>query len=211
VGPLAKLAALTDAGRHAVYSIMLRLSRLMAYLGGIMLAALVVLTCLSIFGRSLNGMFHSDFFQVSLPQIADWALAMGIGPINGDFELIEAGIAFSIFAFLPLCQITGGHATVDIFTAQMSDRTNRVLRMITEVLFAAVLVLIAVQLLSGLQSKMRSGQTTLLIEFPVWWAYALSLTGAVMAALIAVYLAVMRVVEAYTGRAMLPDLSGADH
>jgi len=183
----------------------------MAYLGGAMLSALVILTCLSILGRSLNGMLHSDFFQTTLPGFAEWALALGIGPINGDFELIEAGIAFSIFAFLPLCQITGGHATVDVFTSQMSDRTNRILRMITELVFAAVLVLIAVQLFSGLQSKLRSGQTTLLIEFPVWWAYALSLAGAVMAALVASYLAAMRIAEGLTGRAFLPDEAGADH
>lgn len=194
-----------------MYAIMLRLSRLMAYLGGTMLVALVLLTCLSILGRSLNGMLHSDFFQTSLAGFSDWALAIGVGPVNGDFELIEAGIAFSIFAFLPLCQITGGHATVDIFTSQMSDRANRILRIITDVAFAAVLVLIAVQLLGGMQSKLRSGQTTLLIEFPVWWAYALSLVGAVMAALVAVYLATMRIAEGITGRTILPVDMGADH
>ena len=194
-----------------MYALMLRLSRLMAYLGGAMLTLLVLLTCASILGRSLNGMLHSDFFQTSLGGMSAWLLDLGIGPVNGDFELIEAGIAFSIFAFLPLCQITGGHATVDVFTSRMSQRVNRILRMVIEVVFAAVLVLIAVQLYSGMMSKLNSGQTTLLIEFPVWWAYALSLVGAVMAAVVAVYLAAMRVAEGLTGRAILPDEAGADH
>jgi hypothetical protein len=44
------------------------------------------------------------------------------GPVKGDFEVVEAGIAFSIFAFLPICQLHGGHATVDIFTNLMPKR-----------------------------------------------------------------------------------------
>lgn len=194
-----------------MYPFMLKLSRLMAYLGGVMLLALIVMACLSIVGRTLNGTLHGDFAQGSLKGFADWALALGIGPINGDYELIEAGIAFSIFSFLPLTQITGGHARVDIFASKLSDRANAVLRLVTEIVFAAVILLIAVQLFGGLTSKMRSGQTTFLIEFPVWWAYALSMIGAAMAAVVAVYMAAMRIVEVATGRAILPADLGADH
>jgi TRAP-type C4-dicarboxylate transport system permease small subunit len=194
-----------------LYPLMLRLSRLLAYLGGLMLVALIVLACVSIAGRSLNGLMHSGWMQATLPGLADWVLALGVGPVNGDFELIESGIAFSIFAFLPLCQMTGGHATVDIFTSGLSPRASRMLRMVTEVVFAGVIVLIAVQLFDGMQSKRDSGQTTFLIQFPVWWAYALSMVGAAAAAITAVYLAVMRVAEAATGRALLPADLGADH
>ena len=194
-----------------VYRFFLKLSLVMAYLGGIMLVGLILLTCVSVIGRSLNGVLHSDFIEGLMPGVATALLGMGIGPINGDYELIEAGIAFSIFAFLPLCQISGAHATVDIFTAKLSDRNNRILRMIIEVVFAAVLVLIAMQLYEGMQSKMRSGQTTLLIEFPVWWGYRLSLIGARVAAAVAVYLAIMRIAECFTGRAILPVDEGADH
>jgi hypothetical protein len=183
----------------------------MTYLGGAMLSALIVLTGLSVAGRSLNGFLHSDWMDRVAPGFADWALGTGVGPINGDFELIEAGIAFAVFAFLPLCQLTGGHASVDVFTNLMSDRVNRALRLITEILFAAVLVLIAVQLFAGMQSKFRSGQTTFLVEFPVWWAYALSLIGAVVAAAVGVYVAVTRLRETVTGQQILPVDLGADH
>lgn len=189
----------------------LKLSQVMAYLGGLMLVGLIVLICLSIVGRSMNGVLHSDLIEGFMPGLATAILALGVGPVNGDFELIEAGVAFSIFAFLPLCQITGGHASVDIFTSKLSDGANRVLRTLTEIVFAAVLVLIAVQLFAGLLSKMDSGQTTLLLEFPVWWSYALSLTGAVVAAVVAVYLAVMRIMELLQGQDILPADLGADH
>lgn len=194
-----------------MYRFFLNLSRVFAYLGGLMLAALVVMTCLSVLGRWANGLLHGMVADGVLPGLAQALLDAGVGVIRGDFELVEAGIAFSIFAFLPLCQITNGHAAVDIFTARLSPRNDRALRAVTEVVFAAVLVLIAVQLASGMFSKLRSGQTTFLLQFPVWWAYALSLSGAVGAAVVAVYVAGARLAEAWTGRALLPVEPGAEH
>ena len=120
-------------------------------------------------------------------------------------------MAFSIFAFLPLTQVTVGHATVDIFTSWMPERALRILRALIEVLFAVVLIVIAVQLFSGMQSKIRSGQTTLLLQFPVWWAYAGSVLGAGVAAVVAVYMALARVAEATTGRSIVTDELGAEH
>lgn len=194
-----------------MYAIFLNLSRGMAVLGGIMLCLLIVLTCVSVVGRTLNGVLHSDMVESLAPALATWLLDLGIGPVNGDFELVEAGVAFSIFAFLPLCQISGTHASVDIFTSRFSPRAMRVLRWATDILFAGVLVLIAVQLLGGMQSKLRSGQTTLLLEFPLWWAYALSLTGAIVAAMVGLYLALMRSLEMIQGETILPADLGADH
>jgi TRAP-type C4-dicarboxylate transport system permease small subunit len=194
-----------------MYSTIYKLSRAMAYLGGVMLSVLIIMTCVSIVGRSLNGMLHADFFTTYLPGLARWLLDAGVGPVNGDFELVEAGVAFSIFAFLPLCQITGGHASVDIFTSKLSPRADRILQMLIDVLFAAVLVLIAVQLFSGMQSKLRSGQTSLLLQFPVWWGYALCMFGAATAAFVSVYIAVLRIAAVATGENYLPHMDGADH
>jgi len=189
----------------------LTLSRIMAYLGGIMLSVLILLTCLSIIGRQLNGLCHAMISGGFLPGLGQFLLDLGVGPVNGDFELIEAGIAFIIFAFLPLCQITGGHASVDVFTAHLSRRVNRILRMLAELAFAVVLLMIAVQLYHGMQSKISSGQTTFLIEFPIWWAYALSLVGAVVAAIVGVYVAIARVGEALTDTDIIPEEMGAEH
>ncbi len=194
-----------------MYRTMNSISRTMAHLGGLMLAALILLICVSVVGRSLNTFCHDDFMQTYLPGLADWILSLGVGAINGDFELVEAGIAFAIFAFLPLCHLTGGHATVDIFTSQMSQRANRVLLMITSIVFAAIMVLIAVQLYVGTVSKFNTGQTTQLLEFPLWWAYALSLVGAAIAAIVAVYVAIMRIYETLRGYDILPTQAGAEH
>ncbi len=190
---------------------MMAASRVMAILGGVMLTALILLTCVSVLGRGLNGLLHDDAMQSVAPGLAQWLLDLGVGAVNGDFEIIEAGVAFAIFAFLPFCHLTDGHATVDIFTSRMSAKTNRVLAAIISLIFAAVMVLIAVQLYAGMQSKIRSGQTTFLLEFPIWWAYALSLVGAVLAAIVAVYIAVARFIEMVRNQAILPEGTGAEN
>jgi len=186
-------------------SFMMGLSRFMAVLGGIVLSFLIVLTCVSIAGRLLNGFFHGAFMQSLAPGFAHWAIEIGIGPITGDFELVEAGVAFAIFAFIPLCQITGGHASVDIFTDMMPPVVTRVLRVIIDIVFAAVLILIAWRLYEGMLSKQSYGETSFLLQFPVWWAYAASLFGAVVSSIVAVYVAAMRIIEFFTGTVILPD------
>lgn len=194
-----------------MHSALTYLSRLMAILGGVMLSAVIALTVFSILMRMLDRLFHWMVDAEFLGALGQWMIDAGVGPILGTFELIEAGIGFVIFAFLPICQITGGHATVDIFTSAMSEGTNRVLRGMTEVLFAAILVLIAVQLYGGLMTKFNSGQTTLELQFPVWYSYAIGLAGAALAAVVSVYLAVVRVIEMVTGRVVLPADLGAEH
>ena len=187
-----------------MYRIMDALARFLALLGGIVLLALILLTVASVLGRAINSVLFSDWVQGTSPGLAEALLATGVGPINGDFEIVEAGMAFAIFAFLPVCQLHGSHAIVDIFTSRLPQRWRRGLGMVIEVVFAAVLVLIAVQLTSGMVSKLRSGQTTLLLEFPLWWSYAASVFAAFVAALVAGYVALMRIVELSTGRDILP-------
>lgn len=59
---------------------------------------------LSIFGRAL--------------------VVIGLAPVPGDFELVKAGIAFCVFAFLPICRVHAGHATIDVFTSRLGLRPN---------------------------------------------------------------------------------------
>lgn len=187
-----------------------KLTHFFALLGGLVLSFLIVMTCLSIAGRIINSILHSDFLQSFMPGIAGALLATGVGPINGDFELVEAGLAFAIFAFIPLCQLHNGHAAVDIFIARFPVLNKR-MQVIIDVVFAAVLVLIAVKLFSGMQSKLSSGQTTLLLQLPVWWGYAASLLGATVAALVGIYIAAVRLFEISTGQQILSIAGGAEH
>ncbi len=183
-------------------------ARALAVLGGVVLFLLILLTCISIAGRGLNTLLHAGFVQELMPRVARALLDAGVGPVDGDFEIVQAGIAATIFAFLPWAQITGGHATVDLLTMRLPERVQRVLMALWEVVFALILVIIARQLEIGMQSKIRTGQTTFILQFPLWWGYAASLVGAVAAALVAIWSAFIRVLEAIGGRPVATEHIG---
>lgn len=194
-----------------MYRLMLRLSQGMAYIGGLVLAAMVLMVSCSIIGRMLGTAAHGESLPQILPMLADWIKAHKISAITGAYEILEVGIAFAIFAFLPLCQITGAHATVDIFTNRLPAGALRFLRAIIEILFAAVLVLIAMRLFAGLAAKMRYNETSFMLQFPVWWGYAAALVPAVLAAIVGIYTALIRLAELRRGEDILPQDTEAEH
>ena len=166
-----------------------RLAQGTALLGGIVLIALVCIICASIIGRELIGLAGSGALRAFLRQI-------GVGPVTGDYELVEAGMAFAVFCFLPLTQLTGSHARVDIFTTGLGPRATAALGGFWSVVMAAVILLITWRLYAGLQDKLRYGETTFLIQFPVWWAYAACLAAAGVACIVSLYCAALHL----TGR-----------
>lgn len=185
------------------------LARFTAVIGGLVLMALVLMTTASIIGRTVNKMLHSPFFQEKLTGLSQGLIDMGIGEINGNYELLEAGVAFAIFSFLSICQYYGAHATVDVFTSFLPARVNRWIMAFWEVVLAAVIVLIIWRLYEGMQRYLGNGETTLFLQFPVWWAYAASFASGVIASVVSVYCAVIRVIEAIRGTDILPSEQGA--
>ena len=186
------------------------LAWLMAVLGGAVLTAVILMICLSILGRTASTILHSALVQGAVPGLAVWLLDHGVGPIRGDYELVEAGIAFVIFAFLGWCQITAGHATVDIFTSRLRERSRRWLQLAIEAAFAVALVVIALQLWEGMATLMRRNMTTFLLQYPVWWNYALAVAPAFLAAAIGLYMAAVRAAEAVLNRPLIADPHGID-
>jgi TRAP-type C4-dicarboxylate transport system permease small subunit len=143
------------------------LARTLALAGGLVLVGLVVLTVASVAGRSL--------------------IAFGLRPVSGDFELVEAGCAFAIFAFLPWCQYQGGHVTVDILSDRFSPRIQMLLTLVGNLLMTVVAALLAWRLYLGTLEKQLYLETTFILQMPVWWGYALALIGAVLFVLVAAY------------------------
>ncbi|MDF3416264.1 TRAP transporter small permease [Sulfitobacter sp. M57] len=184
------------------------LARFTALTGGFVLIALIVLASLSIVGRSINKALHNDFFQQTFAGGAQWLLDLGVGEINGNYEVLEAGVAFAIFSFLPICQFYGAHATVDIFTSMMSRGVNRWIAAFWEVVLAAAILLVIWRLYEGMLRYLGNGETTLFLQFPVWWAYAASFGAGVVACIVAVYCAAVRIIEALGNRDILPSEHG---
>ena len=141
-----------------------------AILGGLVLTALILLTCVSILGRSISTLAHTAFLESVANGFATWLQTSGVGSVNGDFELLEAGVAFAIFAFLPICQLHGAHATVDVFTNFLPQRANRYLIAFWECVLAAVIVLLTWRLFGGLQRKHVDRHTQYPTQYPLWRA-----------------------------------------
>jgi len=188
---------------------LVRIARIMAILGALVLSFLIVMTCVSVLGRELNALLNSSFAQTYAPQLSKALLDAGVKPVLGDFELLENMMPFAIFAFLPLAQVSSSHATVDIFTARLPESLLVWMRAVTEIVFAVVLIVFAYKLFEGMQAKMRYGETTYLIQFPVWWAYAAAVCAAVVSALVGVAMAGLLLTEAVTGRALTSDLKSS--
>ena len=172
-----------------------RLAQVMALLGGLVLCLLVGVVCVSIAGRELGDAAFAGW----LGGLGDWLIAREIGPVLGDFELVEAGMAFAIFAFLPLTQLQGAHAKVEVFTARFGPRFNAALATFWSLVMAVIMLLITWRLFDGVQDKIRYGETTYLIQFPIWWAYAASFVAAIAASIVSIYCAAMRLTGGRTG------------
>lgn len=177
------------------------LGRAMALAGGIVLVLLIVLTTVSVLGRMANTLGNGDWLATLLPSAARGLASLG--PVPGDFEIVEAGIAFAIMAFFPWCQLRQSHATVDLFTARLPSRINRSLVLIWETVLFLALALIAWRIVAGTLDKHRYGETTFLLQFPVWWGYAACACAAIVAALVSAYVVWVRARELVLDRALL--------
>lgn len=146
------------------------LCRVVALLGGVLLLSIIAVVVVSVSGRSLV-----------------WA---GLGPIPGDFELVEAGGALAIFCFLPWCQLQNGHVTVDIIKGMFGRRFDAGLDTVYNLIMTGLSALIAWRLWAGMLDKMTYGETTFILQFPVWWGYAACLPVAVLAVIACLWTAI---------------------
>lgn len=134
------------------------LSRRLAWFGGAVLAAMALLSVLSIAGRALS--------------------RFGLGPVPGDFELVEAGTALAVFSFLPWCHLREGHATVDLFWKSYPAALRRGLAVASDAMMLVVWALLVWRMGLATGDYRDNGETTFILQFPVWWAYAASLVPA---------------------------------
>lgn len=155
------------------------LARGLAITGGMVLAALIVLTVTSITGR---------FF-----------IFAGLGPVPGDFELVEVCTAFAVFSFLPWCQFKRGHVTVDIFVSWLSPQKMAFLALVGNLVLTIVACIIFWRLVLGTMDKQSYNETTFILQFPLWWGYAACLLGS----------AVFIIVSAFTVLRSFNEMTGA--
>lgn len=166
------------------YRVLEQTARYLAYFGGVILAALAVMTVISVTGRAL--------------------VSFGLAPVKGDFEMVEMGTAIAVFSFLPWCQLNRGHVTVDIVVDAMKPIFRAVLTFIGDVLMVCISGVMLWRLWLGFGEKFPyldqglrdalnfgykpfSAETTWILGLPVWWGYILSMPGAVFFFLVCIY------------------------
>lgn len=144
-------------------SIVYGLSRAMAWFGAVVLTAIALMSVFSIAGRALSG--------------------LGLGPVPGDFELVEAGTALAVFSFLPWAHLKRGHAAVDLFWRAYPPAMQRVLVVAADALMLVIWLLLVWRMGVAMGDYRENGEVTFILQFPVWWGYAASMVPALVGCL----------------------------
>lgn len=146
--------------RDAVYAT----GRAMSWFGALVLVLLAAMSVMSIAGRALSG--------------------LGLGPVPGDFELVEAGTALAVFCFLPWAHLKRGHAVVDLFWRAYPAPLRRVLEVSADALMLVAWVLLIWRMGVAMLDYRANGEVTFILQFPVWWGYATSMVPGVLGCVI---------------------------
>lgn len=139
-----------------------RLTRLFAWLGGMVACAVAGMTVASIVTRAL------------------WSQ-----PIQGDVELTQFGIALSIALCLPWCQWHRANIIVDFFTQTLPERVTGRLDALGSLLLALMGLLLAWRTTVGAFSVNEAGETSMILGLPMWWAYVSLAPGLALTAWVA--------------------------
>jgi TRAP-type C4-dicarboxylate transport system permease small subunit len=136
------------------------LSRSMAWFGSFVLVLIAVMSVASIIGRALSG--------------------FGLGPVPGDFELVEAGTALAVFSFLPWAHLRRGHAVVDMLWGSYPAPMRRTLDILADGLMLFVWVLLVWRMGVALGEYRHNNEVSFILQMPVWWGYAASMVPALV-------------------------------
>lgn len=138
-----------------------------ALAGGLLFIALVLMSIISIVGRKIAA-----------------------APVPGDIEMLQMGTAVASAALLPYCEMVAGHLRVDFFTARVSPRTRRRLDALSHFLLALVAAVIAWRTAIGANGLRQVGETSMMLSWPVWPAWAALVPSFVLFSLAGLYNAV---------------------
>lgn len=176
-----------DAGARSAPrpSFVERLAGFVAVAGGLLSLAIATLVVVSVLGRWLDGVPAAE-------RLAN-ALGFDLGPINGDFEMVQMATAVAVFSFLPYTQARRGNIFVDTFTSGLPARVTSSVDAFWDLVYAGMMGILAACLVVGTMEHYHSGQTTMLLQIIVWPAIAVSTLLLVLLAFVALATAVQRV------------------
>jgi TRAP-type C4-dicarboxylate transport system permease small subunit len=168
-----------------------RICNAVAMAGGVLLIAIMLVSSVSVIGRSLSHVFGAK-----------------VSGIPGDIELVQLGCAVAVFAFLPLCQLMRANVLVGAFTKNLPVRYRAMFDLAANLLFLVLAVMLAWQLGQGTAEKFRNNDTTMVLRIPEGWAYAAALAFAWLLVVVTAYTVARSALEIGTNRAIGPKPSG---
>jgi len=130
--------------------LLLTFAKAFALAGGLVLVAMTMMSLVSVIGRA--------------------AFAK---PLPGDYELIQVGCAVAVAAFLPFCQMRGGHVLVDFFTAHSRPAVRATLDALGALLVGIAAAVLTWRLTAGAIGLQQANDQTTILELPTWYAVAL--------------------------------------
>ena len=111
---------------------------------------------------------------------------LGFGSINGDFELVQIGVALSVFCFLPLTQARRGNIMVDTFTTWLPLRVQRAMDAFWDFVYAGFMALTAWCLMNGARDALASGLNSAMLGLPLWPVFAMTVLLVLLLAVTAI-------------------------
>lgn len=126
-----------------------RIARILALGGGFLVVGLAVLVTTSVLMRWLGGQ-----------------------GVDGDFEMVQMGLALAVFAFLPLCQAHRGNVMVDTFTLRLPAWMQAAIDALWDLVYAAFAGFIAWRLAIGAMEAFTSHTTSMVLGLPIHYAIA---------------------------------------
>lgn len=106
-------------------------------------------------------------------------------PIQGVLELVELGLACTVFLALPTLFLEGQHLVVDTIDSMVSARARRALEFLGGAAAFGLLLLILSQMLPLARYTMRMGDVTSDLSIPRLWYWVPVLLGVAASALAA--------------------------
>lgn len=144
--------------------VLLKVTRLFALAGGLVLCAMALLTTVSVIGRR--------FFNT---------------PVTGDFELIAIGTGVCVFAFLPYCHLKRENVLVDFFMSGAPDRVKSLFDAIGNLTYTLIIAIMIWRMSLGGIDLYKVDEMTLILEFSRWWTFPAAILCLVLLLIVCAY------------------------
>ncbi|MBV6274096.1 TRAP transporter small permease [Alcaligenaceae bacterium CGII-47] len=157
--------SVSEADFGPIGHMLLGVSKLWSVIGGLAFVGLVGMSLVSIIGRKLYSL-----------------------PVPGDMEVLQMVAASASACFFGYCHLRGGDVKVDFFTHNLGPRVTLLLDAFGSLGVGLMGALLAWRTLVGALSLREAGETSPILEWPIWVAELVMVPGFILLALAGFYM-----------------------